>query len=177
MLCLVPNSKITKMKTLLLLSGLVSTAATPVLRCTVNDVAAVLADAEALGLDLWQVHQEGIVDIHGPADVLAAAPSLQKAVCEVYTESVENLIEAVNTQRSKMRSDDDFFSDYQRLATIDQKLRDIAANSTIATYIPSIGTSHLGNTMPGIVIDAGTSNNKWTAYIGGGIHARESVVT
>ena len=72
-----------------------------------------------------------------------------------------------------MRRDDDFFSDYQRLATIDQKLQDIAANNTIATYVPSIGTSHLGNSMPALVIDAGTATNKWNAYIGGGIHARE----
>lgn len=161
------------MKLIALLLGLGLANGTPVHRCTVDDVAAVFSDAEALGMDVWQVHTGKVIDIHTSTLSLQAAPSLQTAQCVVHTESVEELIEAVNVQRSKSRRVDDFFSDYQRLATIDKKLQDIAANSTIATYVPSIGTSHLGNTMPALVIDAGTSTNKWNAYIGGGIHARE----
>jgi len=129
--------------------------------------------ADMLLMDIWGANAlEGWMDVMLTPTHAPFATKIFPFSQYVRIPNVQADIDESEKQREQSRRPDDFFSDFQPSATIDDWLAEMAAEHPTQAKRISIGTSYLGSDI--YALDLGNDGTRKPAFlIHCGIHARE----
>jgi len=140
-----------------------------VIRARISNLT-LIHDLEERGFDFWAHSTSTLHDVRVSPSQLREIERLGIA----YKEFIPNVQQLIDEQEASLKSvgQGNFFSNYQRHSVIVAYMEGLAARHSFVQFVPSIGLSIQGRTIPALEISI-PGPARPVLFINGGMHARE----